>query len=336
MVDTAEDRYPDENEIVIKNAAVAINPIDWKIQDEPWQNFNYPLILGVDVAGIVVDVGSNVKRFKKGDRVLGHALSFATEDERHAGFQNYTVLFSNMASKIPLSQSFESAVVLPLGVSAASAALFQKKCLALPKPCLNPPSTSTTVLIWGGTSSVGSNAIQLAVAAGCDVIVTASRKNFEAMKQLGAAGVVDYNGGRVISELKEAFTGRTLAGAFDAIGTKDTLKQTVEAVSQIYGCKTVATTMDEFAIAEIKDWKRPEGVDVKPIQAIDIRGNNNEERESEESVGKMVYVDFLPDALESGKYQIAPPPFNAGQGLDSIQHALGKRVPGKKVVVSIL
>jgi NADPH:quinone reductase-like Zn-dependent oxidoreductase len=150
VVDVTDDRYPDENEIVVKNAAVAINQLDWKMQDTPWVMFNYPLILGVDVAGEVVDVGSDVTRFMIGDRVLGHALSFATQDERHAGFQNYTVLLSNMASPIPPSLSFERAAVLPLGISTASAALFQKSCLALPKPSLNPPRTSTTVLIWGG------------------------------------------------------------------------------------------------------------------------------------------------------------------------------------------
>ena len=147
MVDEAEDRYPDENEIVVKNVAVAINQIDWKMQDTPWAMFNYPMILGVDVAGEVVDVGNEATHLKIGDRVLGHALRLATEDDRHAGFQNYTVLWSNMASPIPPSLSFESAAVLPLGVSTASAALFQKDTLALSPPGLNPRKTSTTVLI---------------------------------------------------------------------------------------------------------------------------------------------------------------------------------------------
>ncbi|WP_319420511.1 alcohol dehydrogenase catalytic domain-containing protein [Pleurocapsa sp. FMAR1] len=62
---------PSENEIVIKNAAVAVNPIDWKLQDEALFDWlQYPLILGDDVAGEVVEVGSGVSRFKPGDRVL--------------------------------------------------------------------------------------------------------------------------------------------------------------------------------------------------------------------------------------------------------------------------
>ncbi|KAK2745946.1 putative secondary metabolism biosynthetic enzyme [Onygenales sp. PD_40] len=329
-VKEAEDRYPEEQEIVVKNAAVAINQIDWKMQDFPWTTFKYPLILGVDVAGEVVDVGSEVTRFSIGDRVLGHALSFATDDERHAGFQNYTVLFSNMASPIPPSLSFESAAVLPLGVSTASAALFQEDCLALPKPSLNPAKTSTTVLIWGGTSSVGSNAIQLAVAAGCDVIVTASPRSFGAVKRLGAVQAVDYNDGSVIDKLKEAFQGRRLAGALDAIGTEKTFKQTADAVSQINGVKTVTSTIDEFE----DDWVPP-GVAAKAVEAVNIRGLEGEDEGK--NVGKMVYEDFLPHALNAGKYHIAPDPLISGNGLESIQAALetSKRTPGKKVVVSI-
>lgn len=329
-VGETEDRYPDENEIVVKNAAVAINQLDWKMQDMPWVMFKYPLVLGVDVAGEVVDVGSGVTRFHIGDRVLGHALSFATEDERHAGFQNYTVLLSNMASPIPPSLSFESAAVLPLGLSTASAALFHEDGLMLPKPSLNPVKTSTTVLIWGGTSSVGSNAIQLAVAAGCDVIVTASSKNFEAVKRLGADWAVDYNDGSVIEKLKEAFRGRKLAGALDTIGREKTFKQTAEVVSQIDGVKTVVSTIDDF-----EDSWLPPGVTGNAILAVSIRGLEDEDEKK--NVGRMVYEDFLPDALKAGKYRIAPDPLIAGKGLGAIQAALetSKRTPGKKVVVSI-
>lgn len=329
-VEEAEDRYPDENEIVVKNAAIAINQLDWKMQETPWDMFQYPIILGVDVAGEVTEVGSEVTRFEIGDRVIGHALCLATEDERHAGFQNYTVLLSNMASKIPTSLSFKRAVVLPLGVSTASAALFQKDTLALPSPRLNPSKTGTTVLIWGGTSSVGSNAIQLAVAAGCDVIATASPKNFDAVKRLGAVQVIDYNSKFVVDDIKQAFQGRKLAGAFDAIGTKKSFIPTADAVSEIDGVKIVTSTIEEAP----DGWVPVGGVTAKFILAIDIRFTKGENKKN---VGTMVYEDFLPDALKAGKYQIAPDPLYAGQGLASLQSALeiSQKTPGKKVVVTI-
>jgi NADPH:quinone reductase-like Zn-dependent oxidoreductase len=80
-IEETADRYPNENELVVRVHAVAINQIDWKMQDEPWTDFKYPLILGVDVAGEVVHVGSEVNHgahggihmFAVGDRVAGHA-----------------------------------------------------------------------------------------------------------------------------------------------------------------------------------------------------------------------------------------------------------------------
>jgi NADPH:quinone reductase-like Zn-dependent oxidoreductase len=68
---------PSENEIVVKNGAVAINPADWMKIDLgnllfSWVKF--PFILGTDVAGEVVEVGRGVSRFKIGDRVVGHAV----------------------------------------------------------------------------------------------------------------------------------------------------------------------------------------------------------------------------------------------------------------------
>ena len=55
--------------VIIKNKAVAINPVDWKIQDSGYFIKEWPAVLGTDVAGEVVDVGEDVKNFKKGDRV---------------------------------------------------------------------------------------------------------------------------------------------------------------------------------------------------------------------------------------------------------------------------
>lgn len=67
---------PGSHEIVIQNGAVAINPVDWVIPDKRAMMFQWikdPFILGTDVTGEVVEVGSSVKRFKVGDRVVSHA-----------------------------------------------------------------------------------------------------------------------------------------------------------------------------------------------------------------------------------------------------------------------
>ena len=58
-------------EIIVKNAAIAINPIDWHQQDAGIFVQQFPAIIGCDVAGEVHEIGAGVERFKKGDRVIG-------------------------------------------------------------------------------------------------------------------------------------------------------------------------------------------------------------------------------------------------------------------------
>lgn len=84
-------------------------------------------------------------------------------------------------------------MVLPLGISTAAAGLFQKDFLNLPFPKEDAEKLDRTVVIWGGSSSVGSCAIQLAVAAGAEVVTTASPTNFEYVRKLGAGSVFDYH-----------------------------------------------------------------------------------------------------------------------------------------------
>jgi NADPH:quinone reductase-like Zn-dependent oxidoreductase len=150
---------PGENEILVKNQAVAINPVDGNLQYTAFFPLKYPTVLGQDVAGEVVAIGPGVTRFEVGDRVIGHATSMISGRQQDGGFQRYTTLQTNLVSPIPAKMAYETAVVLPLGLSTASAGLFQKNFLnlQLPQEPAREP-TGKTLLIWGGASSVGSNA----------------------------------------------------------------------------------------------------------------------------------------------------------------------------------
>jgi NADPH:quinone reductase-like Zn-dependent oxidoreductase len=130
---------PGENEILIKNGAVAINPVDWALQARgnalfPW--VQYPTTLGEDVAGQVVEVGNGVSRFKIGDRVLGMATGMTPENPKNSelAFQAYTILQSNMAAQIPSTLSYESACVIPMGYLSQRVACFRKTCWHLSIP----------------------------------------------------------------------------------------------------------------------------------------------------------------------------------------------------------
>ena len=70
----------------------------------------YPAVLGIDLAGEIVEVGTSVSRFAKGDRVIGHALIVASDranKECESAFQAYTVVLDRMACRIPSTMSFE-------------------------------------------------------------------------------------------------------------------------------------------------------------------------------------------------------------------------------------
>ena len=113
-VESAPYSSPGEHETVVKNGAVAVNPADWAIQEMGNALFplEYPHILGSDNAGEVVEIGSSVTRFRKGDRVLGLALFLSSN--RESAFQEYTVFLDHMTSEIPRSLSFHQVSVLQL------------------------------------------------------------------------------------------------------------------------------------------------------------------------------------------------------------------------------
>ena len=219
---------PAANELVVKNAAIAVNPMEWSKQVMGSYIFEWircPFVMGNDLAGQVVEIGEEVTGFKLGIASLPTRLMDPTINKSSEGaFQEYTVVHANLASPIPDSLSYEEACVLPLGLSTAATALFQTDFLALDYPTAMSKaakSTVKTVIIWGGSTSVGSNAIQLATAAGYDVITTASPKNFEYVKGLGATNVFDYNSKSSIEDIIHVLRTKKPVGAI-AIGNNST------------------------------------------------------------------------------------------------------------------
>ncbi|KAF4544692.1 alcohol dehydrogenase [Lasiodiplodia theobromae] len=312
-------------EVVIKNAAIAINPVDWKIQEYGGFVKQYPNILGTDVAGVIEEVGEGVTRFTKGQRVIGHLVGLLTGDPTSAAFQLYSKTVEIMVSPIPDSLSFEEATVLPLAISTAAAGLYQKSLLALPFPSTNPQPTGKTLLVWGGSSSVGATAIQLAVASGVKVVATASRKNHEFVKSLGAVAVVDYKSPNVVEELLAAIDqqGGSLVGAYDAISEPSSL-QHIGALTDKVGVLPVATVLPP-----------PEGLtktaEAKQVVAPTIATQYKE-------IADGVWRKFVPEALASGQFKAKPDPLVVGKGLEKIQEAVDKQhagVSAKKVVVSL-
>jgi NADPH:quinone reductase-like Zn-dependent oxidoreductase len=353
VVDAAPYPTPGVGEIVVRNRALAVNPVDWIIQSTgrlvyPW--LKGPVVLGSDVAGDVAEIGAGVSRFAVGDRVVGHAMgSDRGHDHRAEGaFQLFTVLRENVMSPIPDELSFTRAAVLPLGLSTAACALFQTQQLGLTYPSANAPATGSTVLVWGGATSVGSNAIQLAHAAGYDVITTCSPHNAEAMRRLGALEVCDYRSPTVVDDLVAVLAGRTLAGAL-ALGNGST-RPCIDVVSRCEGRRFVAQASTPVSFAGLRDNpRRTPGVMLRvasgstrsllaarrgQVQTKFISGSSL----ANDEVSHLVYRDFLAAALADGRYQTAPEPNIIGTGLHCLQAALDRQragVSAEKIVVAL-
>ncbi|KAI1759697.1 GroES-like protein [Hypoxylon sp. FL1150] len=315
--------YPSASngEIVIKVAATAVNPMDWYIQllgEELFTFLQYPYVGGSDVAGTVAEVGAGVTNFKVGDRVMGFSANF---DQRVGGFQNYVVVEAKIAAQIPADLSFTDACVLPLGLSTAACGLYQKDFLGLDPPSLSPKPNGKTLLIWAGASSVGSNAIQLAVASGYEVITTSSPKNFDLCKSLGASQVFDYNSPSIAQDLIAAFRGKTCAGGYAIIQGSE--KVVFEVVGKAEGAKFVAAAT---RVPEV-----PADIEAKMVFGSTLKDNE---------VGPMVWGRFLPAALAQKKFRALPRPLVVGHGLEHVQAALDLgKVPGgisaQKLVITL-
>jgi NADPH:quinone reductase-like Zn-dependent oxidoreductase len=323
---------PAAGEVTVRVRAVAVNLVDAipglaSRLIMPWLTF--PAITGADVAGEIVEAGPGVTRLQPGGRVLGMAAGVERSRNRAAegAFQKYAVLMQNLVSPIPDELPFEQAAVLPVTLSTAATGLFQQDHLALPLPVIDPPDRKETVLVWGGSTSVGSNGIQLARCAGYRVIATASPRNFGYVRSLGAAAAIDYHSRTAVDEIIKSLGDSPLAGIL-AIGS-GSLRAALSIASKVPGRKRVASAQPQL-VTRIQTAFRPnKGIHVSGIWGGTLKDNE---------VGPGIYADFLPAALASGAYQAAPEALVVGEGLEQIPSALDqlrKGVSARKLVVRV-
>lgn len=171
------------DEVLVENKSTSINPIDYKARQGllqsmfPWQ---FPVVLGWDLAGKIVATGDQVIDFKVGDEV------FARPDIDVKGingaYAEYTAVKADKLALKPENISFEEAAAVPLAGLTALQMLRQLNLVAGQK-----------ILIQAGAGGVGIYAIQLAKKMGAFVATTASPNNHELVKSLGADLVIDYH-----------------------------------------------------------------------------------------------------------------------------------------------
>ncbi|EIW55702.1 oxidoreductase [Trametes versicolor FP-101664 SS1] len=207
-----------ENDVLVRTVAVALGPPDLLALKAPPPP-GLPPILGCDWAGEIVQVGTNVNSRTVGQRVAGFVRGGRSAE--CGAFAEYVKSPADLVWPIPEALSFEEAAAMSIGTYTCAQALYHKGRLELPLPGDDVPERDEWVFIYGGSSSCGQYAIQLARASGFKVVTTSSPRNFDLLKSLGAAAVFDYHDPAVVDKVKAA-TGDTIRHGLDAIGQPET------------------------------------------------------------------------------------------------------------------
>ena len=179
-----------DNQVLVNVKAVGVNPIDAYVRTGGFGPQPFPYIPGMDFAGTVKAVGSNVSSVKEGDRVYG-----STTEGMNNAYAEYVTVKENFVHPLPEVLSFSQGAAIPVPYFTAYRALFH---FAKAQP-------GETVLVHGASGGVGLAAVQFARGLGMRVIGTAGTTNGEKLvKSAGAHCVVNHREEGYIEKLKEA------------------------------------------------------------------------------------------------------------------------------------
>jgi NADPH:quinone reductase-like Zn-dependent oxidoreductase len=232
---------PKENEAVVRVIAAGVNPVDALIRQGTYAKFfdtKLPLVPGYDIAGIVEKTGARITKFKAGDAIYGYPLW-------GGGYAEYAVVTESEAALKPKSLTFTQAAAVPLVSLTAWQALVDAAKLG----------AGQTVLIHGGSGGVGSFAIQIAKARGAKVIATASTKNQDILKELGADVAIDY------TKTKFEDVAKDVDVVLDSVG-KDTLARSYGVIKKGGFLATLVARVDQAELD--KHGIRGASISVKP------------------------------------------------------------------------
>lgn len=227
---------PGPGELLVRLAAAAINPIDCKLRSGRARlALSLPAILGHDAAGIVAEVGSGVSQFKPGDAVF-----YSPEINGQGSYAQYHCVRADIVALKPDGLSMEQAASLPLAACTAWDSLFGFMAL----------QPGQRVLIHAAAGGVGSLAVQMAAAAGAEVIATCSGANRSWVKDLGAACVIDYQTEDFVERCQSLYGG--VDAVFDTVGG-DTLARSIDAVRPYGKLASIVSTSGDLNRAYIKN-----------------------------------------------------------------------------------
>lgn len=176
---SVEKPIPKTNQLLVKIYATSVNPIDWKIRKGLLKLFTgnkFPMLLGFDISGEVVEVGNSVTRFQPGDQIYAYLDSFPG-----GAYAEYAVVSEQAACLKPSNMTHTQAAAVPLAALTALQGLRDGGI-----------QQGHHILINGSSGGVGSFAVQIAKAFSAEVTAVCSTKNIELVKSLGADRIINY------------------------------------------------------------------------------------------------------------------------------------------------
>ena len=319
---------PGPDDLLIEVKSIALNPIDYYQRDMGFPPLDhYPTVLGSDIGGTVISVGSSVPSDapKPGTRVAAFAPCFFTKGlSDYGAFQTRVLVPATNATPLPSNISFNEASLLPMAVGTAWSGCYSA---GVPRDTAYTPQDKKGILIWGGAGSVGSAMIQVAKSMGFIVYATASEKHHEYLKTLGASKLFDYKSETVVEDIIKAAKadGVTIQTGFDTAGQ---VKSCLDILKELKGNETAKLAT---AVPLPEDVPTAEGVEVKFIMAP------QDEKERTEHF-HYCYGVWLKEKLEKGEFVPSPKVKVVEGGLESIDKGLDelkKGVSGVKLVIEV-
>ncbi|PMD72301.1 NADP-dependent oxidoreductase [Companilactobacillus nuruki] len=200
---------PKSDEVLVEIHAFSINPMDIAgragMLGSPFtDNWSFPLVLGWDFSGVVVEVGSDVEGYAKGDKVFGSASSSHSSDNGTYG--EYIAVDNTELTHIPDGLTFDQAAALP--IAGVTAYYGMKHNLDL--------QAGQKIFVAGGAGGVGLFAVQIAKAFGAYVATTSSENHRQLLEDLGVDEVIDYHKVSAVDVLHD------FDAVFDTVGDVDT------------------------------------------------------------------------------------------------------------------
>ena len=245
---------PKLDEVLLRNEWTASTPLDLH-QNDGHLLVSPPQILGDGLAGTVTQVGPGTSRLHVGDKVFG----FAYQGNAQKAHQEFACVPENLLAVIPDGFSMQEAVTLPNNFVTVFHALTADLGLELPWPKPDdwvPRRQEATILIWGGSSSVGQFTLQILKFYGyTKLLATASKRNHGLLMEYGASNLFDYNDPKVTNEILKAAGNRPVDLVLDCIGSKS---NSIAPVATIAGKGTTVAVLLPVIVRDASETEAPE------------------------------------------------------------------------------